>query len=113
MEVDYVYKTGVMLVVDVSGSMSGDAGDCKTFLETAIIGCLALLDEGILNNTDMVGVMTLTSYEEQRVLLDLTSRTQETFIKESIESLIDEVGGGTDFYPAIDKASQLLRAQTK
>ena len=110
--INYKPPVGIMIVVDVSGSMSDDAGNGKTFLEAAIKGCQTLLEGQILSERDMVGVMTLTSYEEQRVVLGLTPRTKEAKIREAIESLIDEPGGGTDFYPAIDKAAQLLRAQT-
>ena len=107
--IDYTPPLGVMIIVDKSGSMSSSGGGGKTLLQIAIDGCQTALDS--LTERDMVGVMTLSTSEDQSVLLGLTPRSQEPKIRAAINSLDDDANGATDFYPAISKASALLNAQ--
>ncbi len=99
--IDYTPPVGVVIVVDISGSMAGDKLD---WAKNGANICLQALTE-----RDYMGIVTLeTSYHTE---LQLTSRMEETTIKETIDRL--SVGGGTMYRPAITRAGQALVAEKR
>lgn len=105
--IDYTPPVGVVVIIDVSGSMSsvGDGG--KTQLEWAKEGAVACLDA--LTERDYISVMTLDT--DYGVILPLTPRTQETLIKEAIMGI--ESGGATNYTGAIRRAGLSLAAERR
>ena len=99
--INYTPPVGVVIVVDISGSMAGEKLD---WAKNAANICLQALTE-----RDYMGLVTLeTSYHTE---LQLTSRTEETAIKEIIDRL--SVGGGTKYTPAITRAGRALIAEKR
>ncbi len=99
--INYTPPVGVVLVIDISGSMSGEK------IEWAKSGAVTCLDA--LTERDYIGVMTLeTDYHTE---LQLTSRTEETVIKEAINRIT--IKGSTQFTPAITRAGQALVAEQR
>lgn len=103
--INYIPPRGVIVIIDQSGSMSSQMERGGTKLEWARAGAYSCLDA--LEDRDFFGLMTLESGDH--TILPLTPRTQESLIKEKIDS-IDTSMGGTVFPNAIDKAGQALRA---
>ena len=100
--INYTPPVGVVVVIDVSGSMS--SGDKLQWAKNGAITCLDALTE-----RDYIGVISLeTNYHTE---LQLTSRTEETTIKEAINKL--EIKGATQFTPAIVRAGQALVAEQR
>ena len=93
---------GVVVVIDVSGSMS--SGDKLQWAKNGAVTCLDALTE-----RDYIGVISLES--NYHTELQLTSRTEETTIKEAINRL--EIKGATQFTPAILRAGQALVAEQR
>ncbi len=99
--VDYTPPVGVVLVIDISGSMSGEK------IEWAKNGAKICLDA--LTERDYVGIVTLEdSYHTE---LQLTSRTEETTIRETIDNISGS--GGTKYTPAITRAGRALVAEQR
>ncbi len=99
--INYTPPVGVVVVIDVSGSMSGEK------LGWAKNGAVTCLD--VLTERDYIGVITLeTNYHTE---LQLTSRTEETTIKEVINNI--SIKGSTQFTPAITRAGQALVAEER
>ena len=106
--IKYTPPVGIMLIVDVSGSMlSGDVGDRP--LDMAILGAIACLDPEVLSERDYVGIMTLDSVYGK--ILQLTPMTKRDLIKQKIQELEDVKGGGTLFSQAIETAAQELNQE--
>lgn len=101
---NYTPPIGVMLVLDSSGSMLTTNDYGTTLFESAKAGALACLD--VLYERDYVGLMTLDT--NQATILEMTPRTQETKIRETISSLKPS-GGNTVFGDAINRAGLALR----
>ncbi len=104
--IDYTPPLGLMIVVDVSGSMSvGGDGDISK-LDAAKNSAVSIIrDETCLSERDYCGVMALSdSYSVGVTPLPLTRQYE---IIQSVYNLSE--GGGTVFSPAIEHASiQLL-----
>ncbi|MBR7186796.1 MAG: VWA domain-containing protein [Clostridia bacterium] len=100
--INYTPPVGVIVIIDISGSMTGDGTDGITKLEWAKQGAIACLDA--LTERDYIGIMTLDTV--YGTVLQPTPRTQETLIKEAIMSI--ESGGSTNFTGAIERAGQAL-----
>lgn len=98
--IDYTPPVGVIFIIDVSGSM----GDKLEWAKSGTVTALAALTE-----RDYVGIMTLSN--EYSVKLQLTSRTEETVIKEAINNI--KIEGATNFSDAIVRASQALIAEKR
>lgn len=107
--VNYTPPLGVMVLMDVSGSMSSDAeGGNGTKLDWAKAGVDACLDA--LNVRDYIGVLTFDDYADP--VLELTPRTQEAKIKEALNTIKDRTsGGGTVVTGSLMSAMQALAAQ--
>lgn len=100
--INYTPPVGVAIVIDVSGSMSSD--DKLEWAKSGAITCLDALTE-----RDYVGVFSLESTYHTE--MQLTSRTEETTIKEAINRLT--IGGSTQYTPAIIRAGQALIAEQR
>ncbi len=103
--INYTPPVGVIVIIDISGSMAGDGGDGLSKLDWAKDGAIACLDA--LTERDYIGIMTLDSVFS--TILPLTPCTQESLIKERILSDIESTGS-TVFSEAIDRAGQALVA---
>lgn len=94
--INYTPPLGVMVVVDVSGSMS------EELLNRAKAGAKSMLN--VMSERDYLGVMTLSSnYSRQ---LPLTSVTEKEKILNSIDNLSGS--GGTSFSAAVTSATTQL-----
>lgn len=100
--INYTPPVGVIVVIDISGSMLSEGTDGYSKLEWAKQGAISCLDA--LTERDYIGIMTLD--DEYGTILRLTQRTQETLIKEAILGIGE--GGGTVFSNAIDRAGTAL-----
>lgn len=98
--VEYTPPVGLVIVIDVSGSMS----DKLDWAKNGAVACLSVMTE-----RDYIGVITLES--DYHTELQLTSRTEETTIKETINDI--KIGGSTKFAPAITRAGQALVAEDR
>lgn len=97
--INYKLPLGVIIVVDVSGSMSN-------YLQDAEDAAMSVLD--VLGANDMVGVSTLSDTKSQSRLLELTPCSNKGKIITKMDLISDQKGGSTVFTPAIqDAASQL------
>ena len=101
---NYTPPIGVMLVLDSSGSMLSKNDYGTTVFDSAKAAALACLD--VLYERDYVGIMTLDT--NQATILEMTPRTQETKIRETLGSL-KASGGNTVFGSAIQGAGLALR----
>ena len=101
--VEYTPPVGVVIVIDISGSM--DEKKRQDAIDGAII-CLAAL-----HDRDYIGVMTLE--EHYGTAIQITSCAQEN--RADIIRAINGIGYGsaTNFAPAIDHAVQALRAEKR
>lgn len=105
--VNYTPPVGVFIIVDVSGSMSGDSAvmDGKEKLEWAVDGAWACAKA--LSERDKIGILTLgNNYDE---ILPLTPKTEEKKIEDGIKS-IGPANSGTQFEPSVKYAAEQLRA---
>ncbi len=108
--ISYTPPVGVMIVIDISGSMlGGSSGDRP--LDWAIAGALTCLEPDVLSERDYIGLMTLDSVYGK--VLPLTSLTQRDLIRDKMLALQDVEGGGTLYSQAITSAAQELNANTK
>ncbi len=99
--INYTPPVGVIVIIDLSGSMAGDPLEyAKAGASTCVTG---------LSERDYFGVMTLG--KTHTTVLPLTRRTEEAKIRAAIDS-IEGAEGETNFNPAIDSAGQQLKALT-
>ncbi len=99
--IDYTPPVGVMLIIDISGSMGdGTEGTPLYYAKEGARNCLYALTD-----RDYMGIMTLDSV--YGMVLPLTSRTEETKIREAIYGI--GTGGNTVFSSAIKTAGENLR----
>lgn len=92
----YNPPVGVVIIIDRSGSMSGDR------IEKAKEGALSVLNT--LNSWDYCGIVTLeSSYSADAQLVKMTEKSK---LEAAIDSI--EIGGGTMFKGAIDLAGSML-----
>ena len=103
--INYTPPLAVMIIIDRSGSMWNEGvPEEETPLYAAKQGAAACLDA--LTVRDWVGIMTLEdTYSEE---IQLTPRTQRDKILSAIEAI--EVGGGTVYSDALDRAGRALMA---
>ncbi len=102
--IDYKPPVAVMIIIDISGSMgSGEDGSPLYYAKQGAISCL-----DALSDRDYVGIMTLDTV--YGTILPLTSRTEETRIREAILGI--GTGEATVFSSAIKTAGERLRQQT-
>ena len=103
--IDYTPPLGLMLVIDVSGSMDAPAGANTTRLKAAQDAAVTILrDETCLTERDYCGVMSLSdSYTVQTTLLPMTRQYE---IEAAIRGL--EKGESTVFTPSIEHAGMEL-----
>lgn len=112
--INYTPPLGVVIIIDVSGSMSASAEDGYNRLHWAKEGANLCLNA--LSERDYIGIMTLFSSGEvnNEVILPMTPRTQESTIREAIYSIADsDYTGGTIYSGAIERAGKMLRALTQ
>lgn len=100
--IDYTPPVGVVVVIDISGSMASPGTDGETKLYWAKQGAISCLDA--LTERDYIGVMTLDS--AYGTVLPLTPRTQESYIREKILEI--DGTGGTVYSDSIRRAGQML-----
>lgn len=103
--IQYTPPAGVMIVVDVSGSMETTMQDGESRLYWARIGVTAALDS--LSERDKIGIMTLGS--DYSDILSLTPMTDRSRIEEAI-GRIDSAYSGTVFTPSVVHAAEQLKA---
>ncbi|MBU6239907.1 MAG: VWA domain-containing protein [Planctomycetes bacterium] len=93
---------GMVLVIDRSGSMSGDR------IEMAKSAARAAVE--LLGKNDQVGVLAFD--HETYVVSDMQSANNKAKISDDISRV--ESAGGTDMYPAMEQAFEILqRTQTR
>ena len=104
--IDYTPPLGLMIVIDVSGSMNAPSGGISK-LQAAIDSAVSIVkDETCLTERDYCGILTLSdSYEQASRLLPMTKQDE---ILEAIYSI--EKGNDTNFAPSIEKAGMDLVA---
>lgn len=104
--IDYTPPLGLMIVIDVSGSMTMDEGD-TTKLDAAKNTALSIVrDETCLSDRDYCGIMTLSdSYTVDTSPLPMTRQYE-------IEDVIANIreGSSTIFTPAVERSGMELRA---
>ncbi len=94
--VNYTPPLGVMIIIDVSGSMT------EELLNRAKAGAKSVLN--VLSERDYIGVMTLSSNYNR--LLPLTPATENEKIIKAIDNL--DGSGGTSFSSAVGSAASQL-----
>lgn len=106
--IDYTPPLGMMIVIDVSGSMSTGTGvGTVQKIDAAKNAAVSMVrDYTCLNERDYCGVLTLSDdYTEDASLLPMTRQDE---IIEAIYGISS--GGGTLFTPAVNHAGMALRA---
>jgi len=101
----YTPPVGVMIIIDTSGSMSGELENGTKKLDAAKNGASACLDA--LTERDYIGVMQLDT--DYSTILELTPRSQTSKIQAAIHQ-IGETAGGTEYTKSIERAGEYLRA---
>lgn len=101
--VNYTVPIGVVIIVDVSGSMADHLQDAED-------AAMSVLDQ--LHASDMVGVSTLSDSKLQSRLLELTPVSNKGKIISKMDEISDCKGGGTVFTPAIQDAVYQLNSQS-
>ena len=101
----YTPPVGVMIIIDTSGSMSGELENGTGKLDAAKNGASACLDA--LTERDYIGVMQLDT--EYSTILELTPRSQTSKIQAAIHQ-IGTTSGGTEYTKSIERAGESLRA---
>ncbi len=104
--INYTPPVAVMIIIDSSGSMDSPDDPDNSKLAKAKEGAEACLNA--LSERDYVGIMSLSdAYEEH---IELTPRPQRDKILAAINEI--EVGGGTVFSSALERAGKALSAMT-
>ena len=105
--IDYTPPIGVMIIIDRSGSMDGAfSSSGETKLDLAKQGAKACLNA--LSERDWCGIMTLEeTYSEE---IKMTPMTQRAKIEAAIDNV--EIGGGTVFTGALERAGYALKSLT-
>lgn len=102
--VNYTPPLGVVIVIDISGSMDAQK---RRWAQGGATDCV----NQVLSDRDYVGIMTLnTTYGTELQLTANTSANHGRII-EAINNIGE--GGGTSFAPAIRHAAQALRAEER
>ena len=97
--INYTPPLGLVIVIDVSGSMS-------SYLETARLAVLDIVkDETCLTERDYCGIITLS--EDADEIIQMSPMTQKDEIISALNSI--ELGGMTNFNPSIVRAGRDLR----
>ncbi len=104
--INYTPPLGVIVIVDISGSMQSTNAAGVSYLDLAKMAAANTLS--VLSERDYLGVMTLS--DDYEMVLPLTPRTQESKIRSAINSI--DFGGATVYPGAIERAGQMLRALT-
>lgn len=105
--IDYTPPIGVMIIVDRSGSMDGPfSSSGQTKLELAKEGAKACLNA--LTERDWCGVMSLEEFYSEEI--KMTPITQRSKIEAAIDKI--EIGGGTVFQGALERAGAALKSLT-
>lgn len=105
--IEYTPPVGVMIIIDISGSMSSGSQEGMSYLWWAKQGAISCLEA--LTERDYVGVMTLdTTYG---VVLPLTSVTQKLTIQRAIESI--DGSGATNYTNALSRAGAALVSESR
>lgn len=104
--INYTPPLGVIVIVDISGSMQSENAAGVSYLDLAKMAAVNTLS--VLSERDYLGVMTLS--DDYEMVLPLTPRTQESKIRSAINSI--DFGGATIYPGAIERAGQMLRALT-
>lgn len=105
--IEYTPPVGVMIIIDISGSMEGDGSEGMTKLWWAKQGAISCLEA--LTERDYIGVMTLDTV--YNVILPLTSATQKTVIQRAIDGIGS--GGSTNYTNALSRAGAALIAESR
>ncbi|MCD8205770.1 MAG: VWA domain-containing protein [Clostridia bacterium] len=102
--INYTPPTGVVVIIDTSGSMGSGDG---SLLNLAILGVLQSLD--LLSVRDYMGIIEFSS--EPHVLMSLTSLTNKSYIQASLNNLIENPQSeGTVLAPSLSEAISMLNA---
>lgn len=97
--INYTPPLGLVVIIDVSGSMS-------SYLETAKLAALNIVrDETCLTERDYCGIITLS--EDADEIIQMSPMTKQDEIIAAINSI--ELGTSTNFNPAIVRAGRDLR----
>lgn len=107
--VDYTPPLALVIILDQSGSMAtGSTAGAGNALEVAGTGALACVD--VLSQRDWVGVMGIK--DSYTTALDMTPCTQKNRIRAAIRQASQVAEGGTNYYPALDRACLALNSLT-
>ncbi|MCD8206896.1 MAG: VWA domain-containing protein [Bacteroidales bacterium] len=102
--INYTPPTGVMVIIDTSGSMNSGEG---SLLEIAILGVMQSLD--ILSTRDYMGIIEFSS--QGYVRCPLTSLQYKSTIQEALNHMKDyPMSEGTTLYSSFNTAIELLEA---
>ncbi len=103
--INYTPPLGLMIIIDRSGSMSGqDTATGRTYLDLAKDGAIACLNS--LSERDWCGVMALDDqYHEEA---EITPLPEMAKLRAAIDAI--EIGGGTIYSGAIERAGEALKA---
>ncbi len=96
----YLPSVGLVLCIDKSGSMAGHRGESK--IEVAKAAAVAVAE--LLEPMDQLGVIGFDA--AAKWIVPMTSGSEIESIRSRLGSL--RAGGGTDAYPALELASQVL-----
>ncbi len=108
--IQYTPPMGLVVIIDRSGSMDQKDNYGVSFLRWAKSTTLSCLN--VLSERDYIGIMTLD--DNQDVILQMTSRAQDTLIRDTIEEIdFDTADGGTVYPNTIERAGQMLRNETR
>lgn len=105
--INYTPPVGVVVVVDVSGSMGSEDNHGRTRLDWAKGGATTCLQA--LTERDYMSVIALN--DSYSTAIQLTACTEQSLIQESIRGLT--IAGGTLYHPAITRAGQALIAEKR
>lgn len=102
--INYTPPLGVVIIIDISGSMSTQVGE-HSLIWHAVNAALDAVDH--LSERDYVGIMTLESdYSDE---LSMTPMTQYYKIQNSLNDLLEQPAtGGTEYGIAIEHAALAL-----
>lgn len=105
--INYTPPLGLQVVIDRSGSMSGNDSSGRSRLDAAKDGAITCLET--LSDRDWCGIMSFDT--DFQVEIDMTRATQKEAIREAINNI--SLGGGTEYADAIEAAGENLRLLTE